>query len=434
MICVPRSPVNDGQQQDRTRSIDTGGGTPHPTDVSLAILHVVPYFYPAWSYGGIPRLVYGLARQQVRMGHRVTVVTTDALDASRRTSEIGWEAEPPGMHVERFRNVSNELAYRHQLFLPSGAARFLAEVMTEQDLVHLHGHRHLLNNLAVREAERHHVPVVMTPNGTLPILERKQRFKRLWDLALGERVLRRTDMFIAVSRAEVAQFRRAGITADRIHLVPNGIELDEFESRPRRGRFRRSLGIGDAPMVLYLGKITPRKGVDHLLEAFSRVATRGAHLVIAGNDMTGEMDHLRSLRGHLDLEKRVHFVGLLVGPPRLNALSDADVLVYPSIHEIFGLVPFEGLLSGTPVVVSGDCGCGELVARAGAGFLVPYGKADGLARHIDTLLSDPFVGSMMVDRGRAYIARHFAWPEVASKTEDVYEAATNRRVGRASAG
>ena len=407
--------------------IDTRGHTHHPTDVSLAILHVVPYFYPAWSYGGIPRLVYGLARQQTRMGHRVTVVTTDALDATRRTSEIGWEAEPSGMHVERFRNVSNELAYRHQLFLPNGAARFLSEVMPRQELVHLHGHRHVLNNLAVRAAERHQLPVVMTPNGTLPILERKQRFKHLWDLALGKRVLQRTDMFIAVSRAEVAQFRRAGISAGRIRLVPNGIELDEFESRPPRGRFRASLGIGDAPMALYLGKITPRKGVDHLLEAFSRVTTRGAHLVIAGNDMTGEMHNLQWLRERFDLDERVHFVGLLVGPDRLRALSDADVLVYPSIHEIFGLVPFEGLLSGTPVVVSGDCGCGELVARAGAGFLVPYGKTDALARHIDTLLSDRFVGSMMVDRGRAYIARHFAWPEVAGKTDEVYASAADRR-------
>lgn len=411
------------------RWFDRTAITIHPGLVSSSVLHVVPYFYPAWAYGGIPRLVYGLARQQVREGHRVTVVTTDALDEQHRTHTMGWDAEPTGMRVARFRNLSNDLAYQHQLFLPTGAGRFLASVAGEHDVIHLHGHRHLLNNLAVREARRHDIPVVMTPNGTLPILERKQTAKRIWDLFVGDSVLRRCDMFIAVSRAEVAQFRKAGIGADRIHLVPNGIELEEFEPRPERGSFRARLGIGDAPMVLYLGKITPRKGVAHLLDAFAQVGQKDAHLVVAGNDMTGEMSGLRSRRDDLDLEGRVHFVGLLVGPDRLRVLADADVLVYPSVHEIFGLVPFEGLLSGTPVVVSGDCGCGELVARAGAGFLVPFGDAPALARHIDTLLGDRFVGSMMVDRGRAYIERHFAWPEVAGKTDEVYDAARRRRRG-----
>ena len=364
------------------------------------------------------------------MGHQVTVVTTDALDQQRRTHTMGWEAEPPGMRVERFRNLSNDLAYQHQLFLPAGAGRFIASTAREHDVIHLHGHRHLLNNLAIREARKHDLPVVMTPNGTLPILERKQAAKRIWDVLVGDTVLRRTDMFIAVSRAEVAQFRKAGIGADRIHMVPNGIELEEFEPSPERGSFRARLGIGDAPMVLYLGKITPRKGVAHLLDAFAQVGCEDAHLVVAGNDMTGEMGGLHARREDLDLGDRVHFVGLLVGPDRLRVLADADVLVYPSVHEIFGLVPFEGLLSGTPVVVSGDCGCGELVARAGAGFLVPFGDAPALARHIDTLLGDRFVGSMMVDRGRAYIERHFAWPEVAAKTDGVYEAARRHRDNR----
>ena len=375
-------------------------------------------------------MVYGLARQQVRMGHRVTVVTTDALDDQRRTHAMGFEAEPTGMRVERFRNLSNALAYQHQLFLPAGAGRFLAHAARSHDVIHLHGHRHLLNNLAIREARRHDIPVVMTPNGTLPILERKQTAKRIWDLVVGDAVIRRCDMFIAVSRAEVAQFRKAGIGADRIHMVPNGIELEEFEPSPERGAFRARLGIGDAPLVLYLGKITPRKGVSHLLDAFAEVNHQNAHLVIAGNDMTGEMEGLHRRQQDLGLGDRVHFVGLLVGPDRLRVLADADVLVYPSVHEIFGLVPFEGLLSGTPVVVSGDCGCGELVARAGAGFLVPFGDASALARHIDTLLGDRFVGSMMVDRGRAYIERHFAWPEVASKTDAVYDAARKRRRAR----
>ncbi len=395
--------------------------------MTRSVLHVVPYFYPAWSYGGIPRIVYGLARQQAAAGRRVTVLTTDAFGPDRRAGGRGWVQDLHGVRVIRCPNWSNALAYHHQLFLPRGAAAFLRRHAADHEVIHLHGHRHLLENLAATAADRAGLPLVMTPNGTLPVLERRQLSKRLWDLVAGDSVLARCDLFIAVSRAEVTQLRRAGISADRMALIPNGFDLAEFERPPSRGAFRRWLGIGDARVVLYLGKITPRKGVGHLIEAFARVGDERAHLVIAGNDMSGEMDGLRHLRDVLGVGRRVHFVGLLIGPRRLQALADADVLVYPSRQEIFGLVPFEGLLSGTPVVVGDDCGCGELVGRAGAGFLVPFGQVDELARRIRTLLTDREAGAMMARRGRRHVQARFSWPVVARQTDEAYERAVRRR-------
>ena len=136
--------------------------------MSLRILMVVPYFYPAWAYGGIPRLAYGLGRALIERGHQVTVVTTDALDANSRSpagrDEIG------GLVVHRLRNFSNRLAYDHQLFLPRGAAALLQREVEAADVVHLHGYWHLLNNVALAALRRSPRPLVMTPNGTLPIL------------------------------------------------------------------------------------------------------------------------------------------------------------------------------------------------------------------------------------------------------------------------
>src|SRR5438034_1069928 len=80
--------------------------------------------------------------------------------------------------------------------------------------------------------------------------------------------------------------------------------------------------------------------------------------------------------------------GLLRGRDRLEALADADAVVYPSEHEIFGLVPLEALLAGTPVVVADDSGCGEIIRQAG-GDVVPLGDADALALAIDRILDDP---------------------------------------------
>lgn len=396
--------------------------------MSLRVLTVVPYFQPAWSYGGIPRLAYGLSRALVQRGHEVSVVTTDALDRNSRLP--GGPTVVDGLDVVRLPNVSNRLAYNHQLFLPRGASSVLDERVASADVVHLHGFWHLLNNVAVKAALRHARKVVMTPNGTLLPLERKIWLKRLWGQVLGDPVQRAVDHWIAVSQAEVNQFARAGIPSDQVHLVYNGLDLGEFEALPPRGVFRERHGLGQRPMLLYLGKLTPRKGVEHLVSAMAHMdGSRGAAagdaspvLVIAGNDM-GVRNELEAQVARLSIAERVHFVGLLQGEDRLAALADADLLIYPSTDEIFGLVPFEGLLCGTPAVVSDDCGCGELVARARAGELVRYGDPQAIARAVDGLLSDEGRRRRMVARGRRFIEDHFSWPRIAIQTEAVYKAA-----------
>lgn len=378
---------------------------------------VSPYFQPAWAYGGIPRLAYGLARALQERGHEVSVVTTDACDRDSRLP--AGRADLHGLAVHRLRNLSNRLAYDQQLFLPLGVAGLLDRLASKADVIHLHGWWHLLNNAAVRAARKHSVPVVMTPNGTLLPLERKERVKGLWQHLFGQPVMDAVDRWIAVSRAELNQFAQAGVDRERVHLVYNGLDLGEFEELPERGIFRRQRGLGERPVLLYLGKLTPRKGVDHLLAAVARLPADRVTLVVAGNDMGVRADLERQAEG-LDLGDRVRFVGLLTGPERLAALADADLLVYPSTDEIFGLVPFEGLLCGTPAVVSDDCGCGQLVAQARAGELVRYGDHGGMARTIDALLGDPRRRDRMVARGRAFIERHFAWPGIAAQTEAVY--------------
>lgn len=388
----------------------------------LRVLQVVPYFQPAWAYGGIPRLAWGLSRALAARGHEVRVLTTDALDRTHRLP--AGPATLQGLQVVRLPNVSNRLAYDHQLFLPRGASAAMEELADGVDVIHLHGWWHLLNNVALKTATARGIPLVCTPNGTRPAIERKQRVKGLWHAALGRPVQDAVRRWIAVSKAERTQFAQAGIDPDTVHLVHNGLDLGEFERLPERGGFRARHGLGERPIVLYLGKLTPRKGVDHLLRAAARLPAE-AVVVVAGNDM-GVGAQLRALASDLDLGDRVLFTGLVTGEERLAALADADVLVYASTDEIFGLVPFEGLLCGTPAVVSDDCGCGELVAQARAGELVRYGDPDGLARALSTLLADEPRRRRMVARGRRFIEQRFAWPIIATQTEAVYRAAARR--------
>lgn len=381
----------------------------------MHILQVTPYFPPTWAYGGIPRIVDGLSRALVQKGHRVTVLTTDAFDARSRTG-MPIDRDHHGVRVLTARNRSNRAAYEHQLFLPAGVGGLLQEACGDVDIVHLHGHRHLLNNSAVRWAKQKGVPYVLTANGTLLRHERKIGVKWIWDKWVSGHVPRNAAKLIAVSAADVARHRSAGVASDRIVRIPNGLDLGEFEALPATGEFRAMAGLGPGPIVTYLGRVSPRKGVEHLVRSFANGALGDAQLVVAGNDM-GAMETARS-EPH---GSNVHFVGLVEGEDRLRLLADTDVLVYPSADEVFGLVPFEGLLCGAPVVVADDCGCGELIAEAGAGLLVRYGDIDGIQSRIRTLLKDREAAQAMVTRGRRYVSEQLGFESIADRHLDVYE-------------
>lgn len=368
----------------------------------MRVLHVTPCYPPTWAYGGIPRAVYALARAQVALGAEVRVWTTDAFDATRRSGRPR-RYEEAGIEVHVAPLLSNRAAWAHQLYLPLGRPP-----LDGVDLVHLHAHRNLLNTLAWRMARRRGLPVVQTPNGTAPRIERKLWLKSAWDLAFDGEVPRDADRVVAVSGAEVRTLLSLGVSGDRIVRIPNALHLEEFEALPPRGAFRAARGLGEKPIVAYLGQISPRKGVEHLVEAFG--TGLDATLVVAG-----------PARGMARPEAPgVLWTGTLEGPDRLALLVDADVLVYPSTDEVFGLVPLEGLMCGAPVVVGGDCGCGELIREAGAGLLVAHGDVAAIRGAIGALLQDREAAGAMVERGRRYVLRHLDPRRVAAAHLELY--------------
>ena len=385
----------------------------------MHVLQVAPYFPPTWAFGGIPRVVDGLSRALVDRGVTVSVLTTDVFDPKGRV-DLPLFRDHHGVFVGTARNLSNRLANRHQLFLPMAARAALERLidpLPPVDVVHMHGHRHLLNNVAMRWAQERGLPTVLTANGTLHRHERKVGLKLAWDLLVSGHIPRSVDRCIAVSASDAAAHHQAGIDRDKVVRIPNGLDLAEFAPLPARGLFRERYRkqLGDSPIVAYLGQVSPRKGVDTLVKAFAGGGPGNSVLVVAGNDM-GAMQAARDAAGGC----HVHFVGLLPGRARLELLADADVLVYATTAEVFGLVPFEGLLCGAPVIVADDCGCGEIISEAGAGLLVRHGDSVALRARIATLLDDRVAARAMVARGRAYIHDQLGFSRVAERHELVY--------------
>lgn len=392
-------------------------------DKKLRILQVVPYFYPAWAYGGTPRVVYELSRELVESGHDVTVYTTDVLDQNSRNLFKGGRGAVDGIKVYYFRNLSNRCAYKYQMFIPMGLLSVVRQTVSEFDIIHLHGHRHFLNNIVHYYAVKSGRPYILSGHGTVLRIERRILAKLVFDKFFGQRVLNDAAHFVAVSENEVGQYEQMGVEKKQVTVVYNGIDLNPYKALPQKSSFRKKYNMEDSnKIILYLGKITPRKGIDVLVKAFAGLERDDTVLVIAGNDM-GFKKTLVKILEQCSITDRVIFTGLIVGDEKLAAYQDADVLVYPAVYEIFGLVPFEALMCGTPVIVTDDCGCGEIIEREGIGYTVKYNNIKGLIDKIKEVLDNRGDSEQRVKKGKEFISNNLNWKTIGDKYVDVYRSA-----------
>ena len=388
----------------------------------MNILHVIPYYAPAWSYGGSVRAATDITRALAANGHSIFVLTTDTLTPRERI-QARHEALN-GVHVVRVPNLSNTLRGKLNLSTPAGMGRTARRLIAQHaiELVHLHELRTIENLLVVPAAVDLGVPVVLSPHGTLPYDTGRATVKRTWDRVIGGRLLRHIDRVIALTATEGAQadaLWRAHAVPLSFSTVPNGVHLDDFSALPSGAAFRARWGLGDGPVVLFLGRLHERKGVQFLIPAFARAGEHfpAARLVIAGPD-EGMLARLEEQASTHHLGERVVFTGLLTGQDKREALAAADLFALPADGEGFSMAVLEALACGLPVVLTPGCNFPE-VSKARAGVVVQR-SVEALAGALDDLLHDDARRAAMGQAARTLIREHYTWTQIVTRLEDVY--------------
>lgn len=379
----------------------------------MKILQVIAYFTP--QKGGDVNVCYNLSKQLAQRGHEVTIVTTDhGFD-----KEYAASIEKEGVNVISFHCLADISAF---LVTPS-IRKWLKFNINDFDLIHMHNFRSYQNNIVHHYAMKHRVPYVLQAHGSVLPHFAKIQLKKLYDLVWGYKILRYAAKAIALTSTEVNQYIEMGVDENKLELIPNGIDVSQYENLPSYGDFRNQLNINNnEKIILFLGRIHKIKGLDLLVDAVADLLRdiKDCKLVIVGPD-DGYLSVLKKQTVDLGIENKVLFTGPLYGKDKLIAYIDADVVVYPGVYEIFGLVPFEAIICGTPIIVTDNSGCGEIVKKADCGYLIKYGDVEGLKNQILYVLNNSDGAKKKVLQGQKYIYNNLTWDKIVTKVEDVYE-------------
>ncbi|MGV0795025.1 glycosyltransferase [Mycolicibacterium sp. XJ1819] len=395
----------------------------------MKILHVQETLSP--HYGGPASVLPKLTSAQAAAGHQVVIATTTADHPRGVYHEPGWDTVGDG---------SVQVLYSAVDFEPLRISRslfgYLRRAISDFDVVHVHGLYRFPSTASAALARRRGVPYVIRPHGSLdPYLygrstTGKLRLKRLYERAFDLPNLHAAGAIHYTAEDERERAAFLNLRAPSF-IVPNGLDWSTYCTLPARGVLRERWGLGDAPLVLFLGRLHFKKGLDLLVPAFDEVRRRipDAQLVIAGPDNEEYGQQVRGWVAERGLDSATHFVGPLGGPDVVQAYVDADVFALPSYTENFGMTVVEAMACALPVVISDQVNIHSEISSARAGLVTrcDVGEvADGLA----TLLLDADRRRAMGDVGRRLAQERYSWPAIVDALTKEYEAVVERAADR----
>jgi glycosyltransferase involved in cell wall biosynthesis len=378
----------------------------------MKVIQVTPEFPPPLIGGGGYH-VYNLTRELVRKGIEITVFTFNpAKDSSlmRKTVETQFGK------VRVYRFPAFPIPRTIYPIAPSLIPYLLKE---EPDIIHAHGYQFFTSDAAAIMSKIKKKPLILTLHG-FPRGFSKMFHKAYFNL-IGKRTLKTAKKIIAVSNKVMQEFKAIGVPEERITIIPNGVNLEEFNNALNGDNFRKSLNIKEnEKLILSIGRLEEIKGFQYLIMALAKIQleTNPVKLVIAGPEFNYG-SQLRKLIVETRMEDKVIFYGPIDGREKLEALAAADIAIVPSIYEGFSIFLLEAMASGKPVIATKTGIAPELIQNGKNGFLINSGDVEDLSEKIATILGNNQLSSLMSQECKNTV-KAFDWGKISGQVLAIY--------------
>jgi glycosyltransferase involved in cell wall biosynthesis len=387
----------------------------------MRILQIVPSI--SLIYGGPSQMVLGLAPALAKAGVKVTVITTDSNGDNGQAPldvPLNQPVAQDGYEIIYFRCAPFR-RYKFSLDL----LKWLNHHAHDFDLAHIHALFSPVSSAAATICRQKNLPYILRPLGTLDPadLRKKQQLKNLYVAMIEHANLAGAAAVHFTSTQEAKISERFGVKTKDL-VIPLGVNPPILANEDVRSHW----GISkDKPVILFMSRIDPKKGLELLIPALEELLTAGYdfHFVLAGTNPQDPSyeDKIKTQIANSSLRSHTTITGFVTGVAKASLLQTADLFVLPSYYENFGIAVAEAMVAGTPVVISDQVHIYQQVEDSASGW-VGTTDTQSLVELLKQALSNPAERQRRGENARNYALENFSWQAIALQMIQAYKSIT----------
>jgi glycosyltransferase involved in cell wall biosynthesis len=387
--------------------------------INVAML--TPFF--TGKLGGPYNVISEISPYLEKKGITTKIFTSSAITKFGKKRTEFFEERSKNFKIFRFNSYLRFKEYRISFnLLP-----YLLKKEKYIDIVHSHALRSFQEDIGSLYSYLRNIPLIISPHGGISInWDYSDKIpKMLSDITIGLLKKRLNPHYIAVTKMEIPIIIKLGVKKDHIHFIPHGVNTEIFKPVDSR-EIKQRYGLEGYNVILYVGRIAKGKGVDKLIKALNLIIKqkKKVKLMIVGGD-AGFLSITKALIQKLNLQENVIFTGYIPKHNLAKFYSAADVVVYPSRQEIFGLVIVEAGACAKPVIGSDIMGPSEIIRNGKTGFTSDFKNFNELSELILELLNDKALMLQMGKNGLERVKKYYTWEKAANLHIDLYKKVLN---------
>lgn len=378
----------------------------------MKILEFTPYFVP--YIGGQEKYVENLCKYLVRSGHVVTVITSNIPKGNKYEVNNG---------IKIFRYFCLGTILRNPI---TPGFIFLKSKIESHDIVHIHNEHSTSAFLAAVYRLHTNVPLVVTCHGQLKFGDSIKNFiEKIYSRLFGKMIFKISDLIIALSESDKKYIISLGIPSKKIKVMPNAIDIYQYQSGQIKDiefhNFKNKYNLSDKKIVLFVGQIIKRKGIEYLLKAIPIILKNYSNnailFVFIGNGVM--LIDAKKLCCSLGIENHVLFLSNVNNKDLKKFYLISDIFVLPSLSEGLPTVILEAMYFGVPVIASDIPGINDYFSDTA--ILVPPRDEQEIAYSILSILTDKKDVKELSRKGREFIDSKFSWDKIAQEYECLFK-------------